>query len=73
MKMNVGLEPRGQRDLGDSDGFLLDLWPRGGGERWGQRKGLLLALGLNLSGHRWWPLLLRLPVGWRRGLFMGWE
>lgn len=40
-----------QRDLGDSDGFLLDLWPQSGGEGGGQRKGQLLVLRLKLLGE----------------------
>ena len=40
----------GQRDLDDSDGFLLDLWLQSGGEGWGQRKGQLLAFALELLG-----------------------
>lgn len=36
----------GQRDLGDTDGFLLDLCLQSGGEGWGQRKGQLLVFTL---------------------------
>lgn len=37
--------------MGDSDGFLLDLWPQSGGEGGGQRKGQLLVLRLKLLGE----------------------
>ena len=45
----------GTERVGDSDGFLLDSRSRSGGEGWGQRRGQLFALGLELPSEAGGP------------------
>lgn len=53
----------GTERVGDSDGFLLDSWSWSGGEGWGQRRGQLLALGLELPSEAGGPRVYGYPWG----------
>ena len=45
----------GTERVGDSDGFLLDSRFRSGGDGWGQKRGQLFALRLELPGEAGGP------------------